>query len=201
MTLDMSRMEKHLTSNEISRLLVEGSWLEAEEHLRQCRNCQAQLAGIKEPLVAFRTAVMDWSEAQESKPIRETETSLTVRERLSFMNWAPALSLAFALAVLAALLVSPAAFHPASAPLQAGLAAPSDTVLMEQVDQEVSEAVPDALAPLTDLVSWESSAGSSSLGKSSAGVVDSSAGTMPRRSPGKSTPRAHAGQAKESIPD
>jgi hypothetical protein len=28
---------------------------------------------------------------------------------------------------------------------------------MEQVDEEVSEAVPDAMAPLTDLVAWDSS--------------------------------------------
>ena len=31
---------------------------------------------------------------------------------------------------------------------------------MDQVDTEVSEAVPDAMAPLTDLVAWDSNEGS-----------------------------------------
>ena len=36
----------------------------------------------------------------------------------------------------------------------------SDEALLAQVDTEVSEAVPDAMAPLTDLVDWDSSEGS-----------------------------------------
>ena len=35
----------------------------------------------------------------------------------------------------------------------------SDAALMDQVDTEVSEAVPDAMAPLTDLVAWDSGEG------------------------------------------
>jgi hypothetical protein len=35
----------------------------------------------------------------------------------------------------------------------------SDAALMDQVDTEVSEAVPDAMAPLTDLVAWDSNEG------------------------------------------
>jgi ferric-dicitrate binding protein FerR (iron transport regulator) len=147
--------ERHLTSQEISQWLVEGPSAGAEAHADNCYACQAKLAEARQPLEMFRTAVMAWSEAQPEHPVRMVQQSQGSGRRAWI--WAPALSLALGVALLAGFLVSPRAVrnHATATPAVAN-APVSDAVLMEQVDSEVSEAVPDAMAPLTDLVAWDS---------------------------------------------
>jgi hypothetical protein len=69
------------------------------------------------------------------------------------MNWVPALGVTATIAVLAAFLVRTPVTPKAPVPAAVQI---SDGALIEQVDAEVSETVPDAMAPLTDLVSWDS---------------------------------------------
>jgi hypothetical protein len=77
--------------------------------------------------------------------------------------WLPAASLALTALLLVGFVATSGMFrrHSASQQMAAGITATSDSdsVLMDQVDAEVSEAVPDAMAPLTDLVAWDSSEG------------------------------------------
>jgi predicted anti-sigma-YlaC factor YlaD len=153
-------MTTHLTSKEIARWLVEGPDTASEAHLRDCWSCRAKLAEARAPIADFRTALMAWSEAQSLAAVGESAAAkLTLRERMNFMNWVPAFGLAVALAVVAAGLVAPVVFHNHATQQAHNVPSVSDAVLMDQVDEEVSEAVPDAMAPLTDLVGWDSSEG------------------------------------------
>jgi hypothetical protein len=146
-------MKEHLTSNDILQCLIEGPAPDAQEHLRECGRCRTTLAEAQAPLSVFRWAVVAWSEAQSAKPVRESTRWAVLRERLNFMNWVPAFGVAAAIAVLAAFLVRTPAIPKAPAPAPVQI---SDGALIEQVDAEVSETVPDAMAPLTDLVAWDS---------------------------------------------
>lgn len=152
----------HLSEDDISQWLVEGPTPEAEAHVESCRNCQGKLAEARDPLTAFRTAVMAWSEKQPAASIRIGEEKKGFRG-WSLVDWMPTASVAFALLVLAVFAVERGSVgrgfwinHPEARDAR-NQPAVSDTVLMEQVDEEVSEAVPDAMAPLTDLVAWDSS--------------------------------------------
>jgi len=175
--MSANESERHLTSQEISQWLVEGPSASAEAHAGNCYACQAKLTEAREPLAVFRTAAVAWSEAQVERPVRAVEFQQRAERRAWI--WAPALSLALGVALLAGFLLGPKAFrtHTAQTPVAAN-APVSDAVLMEQVDSEVSEAVPDAMAPLTDLVAWDSEGSSVSTvsakkavkGKSSVGV-------------------------------
>ena len=159
-------MREHLTAKEISRWLVEGPGSDDAAHVRSCPSCAAKLAEVRAPLSVFRSAVVAWSEGQTAAPAREPAGWVGLAERLNFMNWVPAFGLARsqarrsgrvrALAVLAALLVGPSIKRQVPTQAKAPVAPISDGVLMEQVDAEVSETVPDAMAPLTDLVAWDS---------------------------------------------
>lgn len=147
-------MKEHLTAQEISRWLVEGPAPECEEHLRECGRCRAALAEARAPLSVFRAAMVEWSDQQPLTPVRDSVSWPGLRARTHFMNWAPAFGVAAAVAVLAAFLVR-TPMHPKEPIQSSPVAQISDTALMDQVDDEVSETVPDAMAPLTDLVAWD----------------------------------------------
>jgi hypothetical protein len=141
-----------LTNADISRWLVEGPSGKPEEHLRDCRSCRAKLAEASAPLTVFRSGVVAWSEAQTAT---EMARRVELKGRSGIWSWAPAFGLSFAMALLVAAIAGPPVYR---WEVQRHAVHPqvSDAALMEQVDAEVSEAVPDAMAPLTDLVAWDS---------------------------------------------
>jgi hypothetical protein len=146
---------RHLSADDFSRWLVEGPVAEEETHLEGCGDCQAKLAEAREPLALFRTAVVAWSEGQPAPSLSVEDRSAGFWRSWVLTNWMPAASVAFAALVLAVFL-SHSSLWNHSGKQQSAREVPSvsDAALMDQVDQEVSETVPDAMAPLTDLVSW-----------------------------------------------
>ncbi len=155
----------HLTASEISCWLVEGPSSELSQHLGGCFACQAKLAEAQEPLTAFRTALVGWSEAQSTTRLPSLQvSSVPVSSvRWGLRVWLPTASLAMAALLLVGFVTGPDLFRRHGTVRQAvvdsSISPDSDSVLMDQVDAEVSEAVPDAMAPLTDLVAWDSSEG------------------------------------------
>jgi len=146
----------HLSATDITQWLVEGPSSEAEAHVASCRGCEEELAEAREPLALFRSAVVAWSEGQPVGRISVAEEKRGLRG-WTLVNWMPVASVAFAMLVLAVFVSGGgSSFRNNEAPKIAQTPAVSDTALMEQVDQEVSETVPDAMAPLTDLVGWNS---------------------------------------------
>jgi hypothetical protein len=153
----------HLSEDAISRYLVEGPDDAADEHLGSCAVCRERLAAAEAPLTIFRRALVDWSEAQSKSDTAEVFHA--ERNRAGFWGsrpWLPVAGLAMAALLMFGYSRVPVSFHhPVPEQQDASLnpvAAPvSDSALLDQVDSEVSEAVPDAMAPLTDLVSWDDS--------------------------------------------
>ncbi len=140
-----------------------GPGREAEAHLGGCFACQAKLAEAKAPLTAFRSAVIGWSEAQNLTGRRLPARLDKNGRHLGFRLWLPVASLALAALLVVGFMKVPELLRGHSTigqQLAARTSSPdSDAVLMDQVDAEVSEAVPDAMAPLTDLVAWDSGEG------------------------------------------
>lgn len=157
------RNSGHLTAKEISRWLVEGPEPAAGRHVQNCRACQAMVTQAQAPLTAFRSALVGWSEAQTSRLV-SLESSVSRSESLWRRRlWLPVAGFALAVLLLVGYAKVPALLHGNSSgrpPAVTASTADSDEALLNQVDTEVSEAVPDAMAPLTDLVAWDSSEGS-----------------------------------------
>lgn len=153
----------HLTAKDISRWLVEGPEQSASQHVQSCWACQAKLAEAQAPLTTFRGALVEWSEAQAARPL--PQAPIARNESHWGRLWLPVASFALVALLLAGYTKFPAFFqgHASVQPTVATASATtdSDEALLDQVDTEVSEAVPDAMAPLTDLVAWDSSEGSS----------------------------------------
>lgn len=152
---------RHLSTRDISQWLVEGPTAEAEAHLAGCWSCQGKLTEAREPLTIFRSALVGWSEGQPAAKIPAPDQKKG-RRGWNLTDWMPAASVAFALLVLGVFMVERGSWlKQPEPPMVHNMPAVSDTVLMQQVDEEVSEAVPDAMAPLTDLVAWDSSGATS----------------------------------------
>jgi hypothetical protein len=159
------RNNGHLTAKEISQWLVEGPDQSASQHVKACVACQAKLAEARAPLTVFRGALVEWSETQAARPLH-LQTSIARNEGHSGSRlWLPAVGFALAVLLLVGYAKVPALLHGNSSgqpPVAtASTTTDSDETLLNQVDTEVSEAVPDAMAPLTDLVAWDSSEASS----------------------------------------
>jgi hypothetical protein len=160
----VGQSREHLTAKEISRWLVEGPEQSADQHVQNCWACQAKLAEAKAPLTAFRTAVVGWSEAQDvSRPLAVESRAMKNQWHGGIQVWLPA-TLALAALLLVGFLTGPGLFRGHDTVHKTLVVNPSissdpDATLMDQVDTEVSEAVPDAMAPLTDLVAWDSNEG------------------------------------------
>jgi hypothetical protein len=156
----------HLTAKEISQWLVEGPEQSAAQHVQNCWTCQAKLTEAQQPLTAFRSALVNWSEAQAQVRLSVVPGLAERNERSWRLRlWLPAATFALAALLLVGYAKIPALLHSHATGQQQSAAAStsatdSDAALMDQVDTEVSEAVPDAMAPLTDLVSWDSTDGS-----------------------------------------
>jgi hypothetical protein len=177
---------EHLTERQIDQWLVEGQHDgglqgSVRQHLQECHACQERISAAEEPLAAFRAAVVSWSVVQGAS-LRPLPANLDTRaaKRWGIQIWLPTGSLALATLLLVMFLDGFSPFRgrsvaPASA-VETFVASDNDssqdsardTVLLSQVDAEVSEAVPDSMAPLTDLVAWDSEARSATAGKKSA---------------------------------
>ncbi len=132
-------------------------------HLTECAGCRAAVARLEHGVAIFRGAAVEWSsECLATRPQRLISASRGLP--VLALRWAFAAVLPVVLLVIA--LVS---FHPASPPHPASQI--SDDALLEQVDEQVSAAVPSSMESLTQLVSTESSSGASTSSPGSKPIV------------------------------
>lgn len=134
---------QHLSSEQLSECVLgePDPWI--AQHAGNCPACRAELEQMREALSEYRGAVRHWSEHQ-------AQAALAIDSRQpEARSWIAAHQLALAL-VLAAVCIL------ASIVWQGGENAPaSDAVLLNQVDAEVSRAVPSSMEPLMKLVAQE----------------------------------------------
>jgi hypothetical protein len=143
-------MSQHLSSQEVSQWIVGERTPQQEQHVGQCSECGAELARMEAALAMFRGSVRHWSEGQVRVPrsLAPTRGSRGYPARPLPLRWA---LVAAALLVLAAV---PIYRNAQDRQRQADLAR-ADALLLEQVDAEVSRAVPRPMEPLVKLVSWD----------------------------------------------
>jgi anti-sigma factor RsiW len=139
-------------------------------HLAECAPCRAEVARLEHGIATFRSAAVEWSSqclATRPQPLQ----SLPLRRlSISAMRWGFAAAVPLVLLLLALLplhlfhlfhLSSPQITHPA---VQISAAQISDDALLEQVDEQVSVAVPSSMESLTHLVSSDNNSGAATAG-------------------------------------
>jgi anti-sigma factor RsiW len=138
-------------------------------HLADCTACRAEVARLEHGVATFRSAAVEWSsECLATRP-QQLQSFPLRRLPITAMRWAFAAVVPLALLLLALLplhlfhLSSPSVTHP--------VAQISDDALLEQVDEQVSVAVPSSMESLTHLVSTESSSGPAGAAPGSKHIV------------------------------
>jgi anti-sigma factor RsiW len=123
-------------------------------HLTECAGCRAAVTRLEHGVAIFRSAAVEWSsECLATRP-QQLNTARRGFPVLA-LRWAVAAVLPVLLLVFA--LVS---FHPSSPRPVQRAADISDDALLEQVDQQLSVAVPSSMESLTNLVTTETRNGS-----------------------------------------
>ncbi len=130
---------KHLSAEEIAQWVAGERPAEAQSHVSSCAPCRAQVAEFEDVLTQFRGSVKSVPIAPATLPAQRT----AIWPRL------------LAVGAAAALLVLVPVYRDRQARERAALAQ-QDAQLLQQVDSEISQAVPDAMAPLVKMVSWNS---------------------------------------------
>ena len=146
-------MSQHLSSPEVSQWMIGERTPQQEQHVRQCPECGAELARMEAALGLFRGSVRHWSDRQVRvpRPLTPTRGSRGYPARPLPVRWA------LAAATLLLLAAVPIYRNVQVRQRQAEIAT-ADALLLEQVDAEVSRAVPRPMEPLAKLVSWDFSA-------------------------------------------
>lgn len=143
-------MIEHLSAEQVSQWMIGERTPQLEEHLAQCAACRGELDEMEGALSQFRSAMRD--PANSAPPPVWREPSL----RADWLAW-PRLALAAALIIAVGLPVSrEVRAHRQALREQAARAALADSQLLESVDAEISQAVPQPLEPLVTLVTWNS---------------------------------------------
>lgn len=138
-------MSRHLSSQRISMWAIGERTPDEERHVQECPLCAAEVASLETALSRFRGSVRQWSERQGSAG--------TLQAAQPRFRWTPA---RWALAAAALLLVATVPVYRSTRHPQAGpKLAEADVLLLEQVDAQVSQAVPRPMEPLLKLVSWD----------------------------------------------
>src|ERR1700692_800584 len=131
-------------------------------HLAECVACRADVARLEHGLSIFRSTAVEWSsQCLASRPQQLQPVPLR-RLPITAMRWGFAAAVPLVLLLLALLplhlfhLSTPQITHPA---VQISAAQISDDALLEQVDEQVSVAVPSSMESLTHLVSADNNSG------------------------------------------
>lgn len=124
----------------------------AEDHLRSCLQCTAELQNLRSSLSLFRHATHSYAEQVYARPvINKTSIAPSPRFRSHALYWATAAALAIAIAL-------PFSLHrqhvptpqPAGAAAVSSQATESDEALLDGIAQDLSTDVPTPMQPLAD---------------------------------------------------
>jgi hypothetical protein len=139
----------HLSAWEHEECVLGQATQEMLDHLTECASCRVAVARLEHGVAVFRKAAMEWS--AECLATRPQQPHRVVRRGL------PAVALRWAIAAVVLLALALLPFHVGNPRPVQRAAEISDDVLLQQVDEQVSVAVPASMESLTHLVSTESS--------------------------------------------
>ena len=141
--------DDHLTDQEFAALL--DGWLEegCVEHLAACGPCRAEVAGLESSILNFRVAVTGYSAARAPGNLMLRPVASIQLWRRPRAVWAAGLVAAMALCTASiSVLHHPAARMESSRTDSAHMDASTDSRLLEDIDEDVSDSVPPSLQPL-----------------------------------------------------
>ncbi|HUB83270.1 MAG TPA: hypothetical protein VMB03_30925 [Bryobacteraceae bacterium] len=145
-------MIEHLSAEQISQWVIGERTAQLEEHVEECAACRGELAQIESTISQFRTAMRD---PANLAPAPEWRIPAPFA---SWFTWPRVVLTATALAALLAMPISwRVRTHEQALREQAVRAAQADAQLLESVDSEISQAVPETMQPLVTLATWNSS--------------------------------------------
>lgn len=135
---------KHYDDNEFAEVVMNGPG----KHEAECTECAAETEGVREVLDEFHTEHLaggDKPGAFWTRQHAQIESRITRRNHFGRAAWAMA-STAAVFALAAVMLVPP---HVPSAPKAAPVttASVSDEALLQDIQQQTTSTVPDAMAP------------------------------------------------------
>jgi hypothetical protein len=136
-------MTEHFTAEDISRWFAGERPGPLERHAGECAACSARLDRMGRAMAEFSGAVHDWSAAQ-SASVPHTGWRPSVRHLAR--RWV------LAAATVLILATGPAYWH--SRQRARAIEMARADALLEQVDAEISRAVPRTMEPLVSLVTW-----------------------------------------------
>ncbi len=145
----------HLSVREQEEYLIDQPVPRVLRHLAECAECRTAVDQLETGVKSFRDAAVMWSaECLAARP-RQLQFAADRKSTATALRWvmATALPLIVLLCVLLGL-------HLTSAPPAHTEAKISDDALLEQVDEQLSVAVPSSMESLTHLVSTDGGRGS-----------------------------------------
>jgi hypothetical protein len=138
-------MNEHLSPEDISRWFAGERSPDLQRHAGECEACSARLDRMESAMAEFRGSVHDWSASQTAAA---TQIVWRPPTRRLVRTWILA---AASLLILAS---GPAWWHFRQQARAAEMARAD--ALLQQVDAEISRAVPRTMEPLVSLVTWGS---------------------------------------------
>jgi hypothetical protein len=146
-------MNTHLSSEQISRWMAGDSNPSADRHLKECPQCAAEIARLQALLGTFRSSVIEWNALQRSAEAPERWMPTEHRHRFAggLQRW----KLAAATLVI---LLAVSIWKNYSDHRRETEAFEADVRLWEEVNSHISQPIPSPMAPLMNLVAWESEA-------------------------------------------
>ncbi len=140
----------HLSAWEQEEYVLDERTPQMLRHLTECAECRAAVAQLEHGLGVYRKAAVQWS--AESLATRPQQFITARRQPILSLRWAMAAVIPIVLVLIALLPFRASNPRPAQPAAQISDDA-RDDALLDQVDQQISAAVPSSMESLTHLVS------------------------------------------------
>jgi hypothetical protein len=140
----------HLSAWEQEEYVLDERTPQMLRHLTECAECRAAVAQLEHGLGAYRKAAVQWS--AESLATRPQQFITARKQPILSLRWAMAAIIPIVLVLIALLPFRASNPHPAQPAVQISDDA-RDDALLDQVDAQISAAVPSSMESLTHLVS------------------------------------------------
>ena len=137
-------MNAHLSNDELTDILLGTPRVGTEAHIQSCPECRKETDDVARSLRSFKT----WTHEQAAvrEPALHVFTVTSLKETRSFVNWFSWSAVLSLIVIALALMIAP---KPRTNPnMPQSIAQPdADDALLLQVQQELDNSVPRALAP------------------------------------------------------
>ena len=140
----------HLSAWEQEEYILDERTPQMLRHLSECAECRAAVARLEDGLGVYRKAAVEWS--AESLAARPQQLLIARKQPLLSLRWAMAAIIPLVLLLIALLPFRASSPRPVQQAAQV-LDDSRDDALLDQVDEQISAAVPSSMESLTHLVS------------------------------------------------